>query len=114
MRASVGLIAESEKFRLALDIPQGEGSADMMHAEFGITAQSGDFKKEIKAPTTSKPLQELVDELEKLAPQVFEEEQPQDFQMDDSSFGDSTIDDAMLLDEMDAIDQEIDSLDMNQ
>jgi hypothetical protein len=31
MRAIVGMIAESERFRLSVDVPQGQDSAEMIH-----------------------------------------------------------------------------------
>ncbi|MFZ2255413.1 MAG: hypothetical protein WAW59_04550 [Patescibacteria group bacterium] len=51
MRAMVGLVAESERFRLAVDIPQGTGSTDMIHGELGLTMKQSDFSGKIKAPS---------------------------------------------------------------
>lgn len=74
MRANVGLIARHEQFRLALDIPQGTGSTDMMHAEVGMTMKRSSFTDEIKAPSRTTPLQNLLDELQKLTTPAFTEE----------------------------------------
>jgi hypothetical protein len=74
MRANVGLIARHEQFRLVLDIPQGTGSTDMMHAEFGMTMKRSSFTNEIKAPSPTTPLQKVLDELQKLTTPAFTEE----------------------------------------
>jgi hypothetical protein len=92
MRATVGLIVESERFRLALDIPQGSGSTDMMHGELGWTMKRSDFSGKIKAPTSTKPLRELFAELEKIAPEQFVEEPQMD--LDESQF---------MMDDMDSL-----------
>lgn len=92
MRAFVGLIAESERFRLALDIPQASGSTDMMHGELGFTMKRSDFAGKISSPSGTKPLRDLFAELEKIAPEQFVEE-PQ-MTLDDSG---------NMLDDMDSL-----------
>ena len=74
MRANVGLIARHDEFRLALDIPQGTGSTDMMHAEVGMTMQRSAFAGKISAPSRTTPIRQLFDELQALVPTGFTEE----------------------------------------
>lgn len=98
MRAMVGLIAESERFRLALDIPQSTGSTDMMHGELGFTMKRSDFSGKISSPSGTKPLRDLFAELEKIAPEQFVEEPQMD--LDESQF---MIDDMDSLEPTDSI-----------
>lgn len=90
-RALVGMIAESNKFRLSVDVPQSTESNDMMHAEFWLTMKSSEFKGKIKSPSSSKPMQDLFTALEQLVPQEFLEE-PQWLEIDsrDQLIDDST------------------------
>lgn len=83
MRAIVGMIAESERFRLSVDVPQGQDSAEMIHWEFWITMKRSDFSSKISAPSWAKPLSEMLTELEKIAPEAFTEEPQREF--DESS-----------------------------
>lgn len=51
MRALIGIIAEDNRFRLAVDIPQGTGSTDMIHGEIGMTMKYSGFLSKIKSPS---------------------------------------------------------------
>ena len=97
MRAIVGMIAEANRFRLAVDIPQGTGSTDMIHGEIGMTMKYSGFLSKIKAPSCAKPLHDLLTELENIAPEQFIEE-PQGLDTYDS---DMMLDDSGMIDEMD-------------
>lgn len=98
MRAMVGIIAESERFRLSVDVPQGTGSTDMIHGEFWFTMKQSQFSGKINAPSWTKPLSELLTELERIAPEQFIEEPQMD--IDESQF---MIDDMDSLEPVDAL-----------
>lgn len=68
VRAVISLVVEPERFRLGVDIPQGEEGTESIHAEIGQTTSFSLYSGDIKAPSSSTPLQEMIDALDALIP----------------------------------------------
>lgn len=66
--AMISLVVESEKFRIGVDIPQGEDDTNPIHAEMGWTNSFSSFGGDIKSPTSPTPLQDMIDALDALIP----------------------------------------------
>jgi hypothetical protein len=70
LNANIGLLVDEGKFGMSVDVlpNEGTGTTSQAHVEFNVTAKSSPFDGSIGVPSPTKPLQVLLDELEKLAP----------------------------------------------
>ncbi len=70
-RANIGLLVDEGKFSLGVDVLSTDKSADttpQSHVELNIVSKTTPYQGTITVPSPTKPLQTLLDELDKLSP----------------------------------------------